>query len=108
MPTNAESREILATATMISMYEMFDADNASTSGDWEQHLSGKPPKYPVGAMPTIRLVSSRQRTRHHCPETAVYYYETLQYLSQTLLYPPYAESREILATATMISMYVAF
>jgi hypothetical protein len=37
-PTYAESREILATATMISMYEMFDADNASTSGDWEQHL----------------------------------------------------------------------
>ncbi|KAJ5465491.1 hypothetical protein N7530_009278 [Penicillium desertorum] len=39
-PTYAESREILATATMISMYEMFDADNASTSGDWEQHLRG--------------------------------------------------------------------
>ncbi|KAJ5534835.1 hypothetical protein N7527_001089 [Penicillium freii] len=37
-----------------------------------------------------------------------YYYETLQYLSQTLLYPPYAESREILATATMISMYEMF
>ncbi|KAJ6143904.1 hypothetical protein N7471_003357 [Penicillium samsonianum] len=39
-PSYAESREILATATMISMYEMFDADNASTSGDWEQHLRG--------------------------------------------------------------------
>ncbi|KAJ5700311.1 hypothetical protein N7455_012194 [Penicillium solitum] len=39
-PPYAESREILATATMISMYEMFDADNASTSGDWEQHLRG--------------------------------------------------------------------
>ncbi|CAG8898779.1 unnamed protein product [Penicillium egyptiacum] len=38
-PPYAESREILATATMISMYEMFD-DNASTSGDWEQHLRG--------------------------------------------------------------------
>ena len=39
-PSYAESREILATATMISTYEMFDADNASTSGDWEQHLRG--------------------------------------------------------------------
>lgn len=39
-PSYAESREILATATMISMYEMFDADSASTSGDWEKHLRG--------------------------------------------------------------------
>lgn len=39
-PPYAESREILATATMISMYEMFDADDASASGDWEQHLRG--------------------------------------------------------------------
>ncbi|EAU30987.1 conserved hypothetical protein [Aspergillus terreus NIH2624] len=37
-----------------------------------------------------------------------YYYETLQYLSQTLLYPSYADSREILATATMISTYEMF
>ena len=39
-PSYSESREILATATMISTYEMFDADSASTSGDWEQHLRG--------------------------------------------------------------------
>ncbi|CAG8128641.1 unnamed protein product [Penicillium salamii] len=37
-----------------------------------------------------------------------YYYETLQYLSQTLLYPAYADSHEILATATMISTYEMF
>ncbi|KAL4807999.1 hypothetical protein BDV18DRAFT_158119 [Aspergillus unguis] len=37
-----------------------------------------------------------------------YYYETLQYLSQTILYPSYADSREILATATMISTYEMF
>ncbi|KAL9561626.1 hypothetical protein ACKAV7_014182 [Fusarium commune] len=37
-----------------------------------------------------------------------YYYETLQYLSQTLLYPSYAESHEILATAIMISTYEMF
>ncbi|CAG8195188.1 unnamed protein product [Penicillium olsonii] len=48
------------------------------------------------------------------PETAPksmatqYYYETLQYLSQTLLYPAYSESHEILATATMISTYEMF
>ncbi|KAL4895264.1 hypothetical protein BDV59DRAFT_199940 [Aspergillus ambiguus] len=39
-PSYAESREILATATMISTYEMFDADSASTSGNWEKHLRG--------------------------------------------------------------------
>ncbi|KAL4814366.1 hypothetical protein BDW67DRAFT_86487 [Aspergillus spinulosporus] len=37
-----------------------------------------------------------------------YYYETLQYLSQTLLYPSYANSRELLATSTMISTYEMF
>lgn len=37
-----------------------------------------------------------------------YYYETLQYLSQTLLYPSYAKSHEILATAIMISTYEMF
>ncbi|OGM46873.1 Zn(II)2Cys6 transcription factor [Aspergillus bombycis] len=39
-PSYADSREILATATMISTYEMFDADGATTSGDWEKHLRG--------------------------------------------------------------------
>jgi hypothetical protein len=39
-PSYAESHEILATATMISTYEMFDADSASNSGVWEQHLRG--------------------------------------------------------------------
>ncbi|KEY72945.1 hypothetical protein S7711_07908 [Stachybotrys chartarum IBT 7711] len=34
-----------------------------------------------------------------------YYYETLQYLSQTLSYQSYADSLEILATATLISTY---
>ncbi|SPO05030.1 related to fructose-bisphosphate aldolase [Cephalotrichum gorgonifer] len=37
-----------------------------------------------------------------------YYYETLQYLSQTLLYPSYADSDEILATAILISTYEMF
>lgn len=37
-----------------------------------------------------------------------YYYETLQYLSQTLLYPSYTRSLEILATAIMISTYEMF
>ncbi|KAE8163306.1 hypothetical protein BDV40DRAFT_299640 [Aspergillus tamarii] len=39
-PSYADSHEILATATMISTYEMFDADSATTSGDWEKHLRG--------------------------------------------------------------------
>ncbi|KAI1022228.1 hypothetical protein LB504_007235 [Fusarium proliferatum] len=36
----AESHEILATAIMISTYEMFDAGGTSTSGNWERHLRG--------------------------------------------------------------------
>ncbi|KAI8713837.1 Zn(2)-C6 fungal-type domain-containing protein [Fusarium sp. LHS14.1] len=36
----AKSHEILATAIMISTYEMFDADGTSTSGNWERHLRG--------------------------------------------------------------------
>lgn len=35
-----------------------------------------------------------------------YYYETLQYISQNLLYQAYTTSNEILATAIMISTYV--
>lgn len=37
-----------------------------------------------------------------------YYYETLQYLSQNLLYPSYSKSREIIATALLISTYEMF
>ncbi|KAF1966536.1 hypothetical protein BU23DRAFT_544208 [Bimuria novae-zelandiae CBS 107.79] len=37
-----------------------------------------------------------------------YYYETLQYLSQNLLYPAYNKSAEIIATAILISMYEMF
>lgn len=36
-----------------------------------------------------------------------YYYETLQYLSQNLLYSSYSQSREIIATALLISTYVS-
>jgi hypothetical protein len=42
-------------------------------------------------------------------ETATqYYYETLHYLSQNLLYPSYAKSREIVSTAILISTYEMF
>ncbi|CAO2647536.1 Nn.00g084580.m01.CDS01 [Neocucurbitaria sp. VM-36] len=37
-----------------------------------------------------------------------YYYETLHYLSQNLLYPSYSKSREIIATALLISTYEMF
>ncbi|GAM39524.1 hypothetical protein TCE0_034f11148 [Talaromyces pinophilus] len=39
-PAYADSHEILATAIMISTYEMFDTDAASNGGVWEQHLRG--------------------------------------------------------------------
>jgi hypothetical protein len=37
-----------------------------------------------------------------------YYYETLQYLSQNLLYPSYSRSGEIIATTILISTYEMF
>lgn len=37
-----------------------------------------------------------------------YYYETLHYLSQNLLYPSYTKSSEIIATAILISTYEMF
>ncbi|KAF2638730.1 hypothetical protein P280DRAFT_77259 [Massarina eburnea CBS 473.64] len=37
-----------------------------------------------------------------------YYYETLHYLSQNLLYPSYTKSREIISTALLISTYEMF
>ncbi|KAF2269725.1 hypothetical protein CC78DRAFT_452857 [Lojkania enalia] len=37
-----------------------------------------------------------------------YYYETLRYLSQNLLYPSYTKSGEIIATAILISTYEMF
>jgi hypothetical protein len=39
-PSYTQSLEILATAIMISTYEMFDAYEASNSGNWERHLQG--------------------------------------------------------------------
>lgn len=48
---------------------------------------------PASAGPNIRRVAEQ------------YYYETLQYLSQHLLYEAYTTSDELLATAVMISIY---
>jgi hypothetical protein len=44
--------------------------------------------------------------RNPLPQLATqYYYECLHYLSQNLLYPAYSKSREIIATALLISTY---
>jgi hypothetical protein len=48
---------------------------------------------PSSAVPNIRRVAEQ------------YYYETLQYLSQHLLYQAYTTSNELLSTAVMISIY---
>lgn len=52
--------------------------------------------------------SLQMEESEHAHMAAQYYYETLQYLSQNLLYPSYAESLEVLATAIMISSYEMF
>ncbi|KAL5113334.1 hypothetical protein ACEQ8H_008797 [Pleosporales sp. CAS-2024a] len=39
-PTYSKSQEIIATAILISTYEMFDADGEYSSGAWERHLRG--------------------------------------------------------------------
>jgi hypothetical protein len=48
---------------------------------------------PSSTVPNVRRVAER------------YYYETLQYLSQHLLYQAYTTSNELLSTAVMISIY---
>ncbi|GKZ31077.1 hypothetical protein AbraIFM66950_011136 [Aspergillus brasiliensis] len=65
------------------------------------HLAGTPASLPA----TILSTDSESAPTHMATQ---YYYETLHYLSQTLLYPSYADSHEILATATMISTYEMF
>jgi hypothetical protein len=53
--------------------------------------------------------TSESGLSHPLLETATqYYYETLQYLSQNLLYPSYTKSSEIIATAVLISTYEMF
>ncbi|KAH5412819.1 hypothetical protein HBI23_158080 [Parastagonospora nodorum] len=44
----------------------------------------------------------------HLQVATQYYYECLHYLSQNLLYPSYSKSREIIATALLISTYEMF
>lgn len=44
----------------------------------------------------------------HSQIATQYYYETLHYLSQNLLYPSYTKSGEIIATAVLISTYEMF
>jgi hypothetical protein len=39
-PSYSKSREIIATALLISTYEMFDAEGEYSSGAWERHLRG--------------------------------------------------------------------
>jgi len=39
-PTYSKSREIIATALLISTYEMFDAEGEYSNGAWERHLRG--------------------------------------------------------------------
>ncbi|BCS04205.1 Zn(II)2Cys6 transcription factor [Aspergillus luchuensis] len=65
------------------------------------HVAGTPASLPG----TVLSTESDSAPTHMATQ---YYYETLHYLSQTLLYPSYADSHEILATATMISTYEMF
>ncbi|KAF1850129.1 uncharacterized protein K460DRAFT_350230 [Cucurbitaria berberidis CBS 394.84] len=58
-------------------------------------------------------VESDRSDQHNFPNSVLqvatqYYYETLHYLSQNLLYPSYSKSREIVATALLISTYEMF
>ncbi|KAH8722985.1 hypothetical protein GQ44DRAFT_806515 [Phaeosphaeriaceae sp. PMI808] len=39
-PSYSKSQEIIATALLISTYEMFDADTEYSNGAWERHLRG--------------------------------------------------------------------
>ncbi|KAH7110608.1 hypothetical protein B0J11DRAFT_205747 [Dendryphion nanum] len=61
-----------------------------------------PPSTPASTHSNLTMTSDPSRIGEQ------YYYETLHYLSQTLLYPSYTSSHEILATAIMISTYEMF
>ncbi|KAH6693537.1 hypothetical protein F5X68DRAFT_258467 [Plectosphaerella plurivora] len=75
---------------------------------------GSEQSLPAGANPVDSAFgdhfppTSPSQPPEHTHYAAQYYYETLQYLSQNLLYPSYADSLEILATAIMISTYEMF
>jgi hypothetical protein len=69
------------------------------------HMATFQPQIPSNDVPpsTPASTSSLPPTTSKIAEQ--YYYETLQYLSQNLLYQAYTTSYEILATAIMISTY---
>lgn len=65
----------------------------SLGGDIVSPIAASTPGSITSAPPSISRIAEQ------------YYYETLQYLSQNLLYQAYTTSHEILATAIMISTY---
>lgn len=76
-----------------------------SDGDARGNNPASDTNIPTPLTATGLLVDSETSPTHLATQ---YYYETLQYLSQTLFYPSYADSHEILATATMISTYEMF
>lgn len=64
-----------------------------------EYQPNMPPSTPASTHSNYHTVSNSKRIAEQ------YYYETLHYLAQNLLYPSYTSSHEILATAIMISTY---
>ncbi|KAF1911231.1 hypothetical protein BDU57DRAFT_507624 [Ampelomyces quisqualis] len=58
--------------------------------------------------PGLNASDTNSLTNPYLQVATHYYYECLHYLSQNLLYPSYAKSREIIATALLISTYEMF
>lgn len=66
------------------------------------------PNEAVLHVPPSTLASLHSLSPNAAKFAEQYYFETLQYLSQNLLYQTYTGSREILVTAIMISTYEMF
>jgi hypothetical protein len=84
---------LLKSLLAVGACHMALSQDQEISIDVASQVQPSTPASSSSALPTTRGVAEQL------------YYETLQYLSQNLLYQSYTNSREILVTATMISTY---
>jgi hypothetical protein len=81
------------------------ARHVALQGEFRWRMEGRAKEGPVSNSTNMPSDSSGMPVS----QTATrFYYETLQYLSQNLLYPSYTRSLELLSTAILISTYEMF
>lgn len=73
-----------------------------------RHMALHDLELPCGNIELQSTPSDKQSRQTSQTMATQYYYETLQYLSQNLLYPSYSNSLELISTAILISTYEMF